>query len=106
MEFPAVVCMVAEPTIRRLDMLHLLTPYNVKDLRLSGHVIYVGKSSMEVVVRMESLDSTGKPLQTMMLGMTTLYSPVVYAYSNVDTQAASRWCAGMQSPSSRDPSAL
>lgn len=48
-------------------MLHLLTPYNVKDLRLSGHVIYVGKSSMEVAVRMESIEQ-GKPVQTMMLG--------------------------------------
>lgn len=57
--------------VDRLDMLHLLTPYNVKDLRLSGHVIYVGKSSMEVAVRMESLEQ-GKPVQTMMLGRFTM----------------------------------
>lgn len=57
-----------------LDMLHLLTPYNVKDLRLSGHVIYVGKSSMEVAVRMESLEQ-GKPVQTMMLGERPDHTP-------------------------------
>ncbi|KAG8907143.1 hypothetical protein FRB99_005251 [Tulasnella sp. 403] len=54
--------------VDRLDMLHLLTPFNVNDLRLSGHVIYVGRSSMEVAVRMESVDSAGNPIQTMMLG--------------------------------------
>ena len=50
-------------------MLHLLRPEEVRDLRLSGHVIFVGKSSMEVVVRMEALDDKGLPLKTMMLGV-------------------------------------
>lgn len=49
-------------------MLHLMTPQNVTDLRLSGHVIYVGQSSMEVAVRMERLDANGKEGETMMLG--------------------------------------
>lgn len=54
--------------VDRLDMLHLMTPKNVTDLRLSGHVIYVGHSSMEVAVRMERLDKDGKEGETMMLG--------------------------------------
>ena len=57
-------------------MLEMLTPFNVKDLRLSGHIISVGKSSMEVAVRMESIDSTGKPIQTMMLGELFSYCTV------------------------------
>lgn len=49
----------------RLDMLAYLSP--VRDLRLSGHVIYVGKSSMEVAVRMEALNADGTE-ETVMLG--------------------------------------
>ena len=48
-------------------MLQALTPKNVKDLRLSGQVIYVGRSSMEVAVRMESISPDGAD-ETMMLG--------------------------------------
>lgn len=46
-------------------MLAHLNP--VRDMRLSGHVIYVGKSSMEVAVRMEALNSDGSE-ETVMLG--------------------------------------
>lgn len=48
-----------------LDMLSSLDP--ARDLRLSGHLIYTGRSSMEVAVRMESL-STDKPPVTVMIG--------------------------------------
>lgn len=50
-------------------MLHLMTPENVTDFRLSGHVIYVGRTSMEVAVRMERLNADGKEGETMMLGV-------------------------------------
>ncbi|KAG9022731.1 hypothetical protein FRB95_014275 [Tulasnella sp. JGI-2019a] len=59
---------LATAAVDRLDMLHLMTPENITDLRLSGQVIYVGRSSMEVAVRMERLDSDGKEGETMMLG--------------------------------------
>jgi acyl-coenzyme A thioesterase 9 len=53
--------------VSRLDMLTPLTPKNVKDLRLSGQVIYTGKSSMEVVVKMEALGHNNSE-ETIMLG--------------------------------------
>jgi acyl-CoA hydrolase len=46
-------------------MLAPLTP--VRDLRLSGQVIYTGTSSMEVAVKMEAVDGPGRE-QTLMLG--------------------------------------
>ena len=46
-------------------MLAPLSP--VRDMRLSGHVIYVGTSSMEVAVRMEALNPDGSE-ETVMLG--------------------------------------
>ena len=46
-------------------MLAYMSP--VRDLRLSGQVVYVGKSSMEVAVRMEALNSDGSE-ETVMLG--------------------------------------
>ena len=52
-------------TTHRLDMLAPLRP--VRDLRLSGQVIHVGRSSMEVAVRMEALDRHGGE-ETVMLG--------------------------------------
>ena len=46
----------------------MLAPlYPVRDLRLSGQVIHVGHSSMEVAVRMETLNEDGSE-QTVMLG--------------------------------------
>jgi len=49
-----------------LDMLAALNP--TRDLRLSGQVIYTGRSSMEVAVKMES---TGNDLpdETVMIGV-------------------------------------
>lgn len=46
----------------------------VRDMRLSGQVIYVGKSSMEVAVRMEALNPDGSE-ETVMLGMILRSSP-------------------------------
>lgn len=34
-------------------MLKPLTPENITDIRLSGHVIFVGRSSLEIAVKME-----------------------------------------------------
>ena len=39
----------------------------VRDMRLSGQVIFVGTSSMEVAVRMEALNPDGRE-ETVMLG--------------------------------------
>lgn len=39
----------------------------VRDIRLSGHVIYAGRSSMEVAVKMEALEENGIE-RTVMLG--------------------------------------
>ena len=50
-------------------MLAPITP--VQDLRLSGHVLYVGKSSMEVAVKLESLGTNGED-NTLMLGATCI----------------------------------
>lgn len=49
----------------RLDMLAPLDP--TRDLRLSGQVIYTGRSSMEVAVKMETI-GMGLPEQTVLLG--------------------------------------
>jgi len=46
-------------------MLTLLDPR--RDLRLSGQVIYTGRSSMEVAVKMESVGQ-GKPDETVLMG--------------------------------------
>ena len=48
-------------------MLAPLTP--IRDIRLSGHVIYVGKSSMEVAVKMEAVEGEeDEEGETVMLG--------------------------------------
>ncbi|KAF8584449.1 Thioesterase/thiol ester dehydrase-isomerase [Ramaria rubella] len=44
---------IVTAAVDRLDMLRPLTPENVRDLRVCGHVIHTGRSSMEVVVKME-----------------------------------------------------
>ncbi|KAG8910201.1 hypothetical protein FRC02_007346, partial [Tulasnella sp. 418] len=55
----------------RLDMLKPLSSKNVTDLRISGQVSYVGKSSMEVTVKMECLEANGNE-ETIMLGRFTM----------------------------------
>lgn len=52
-------------TYPRLDMLAPLNP--ARDLRLSGQVIYTGRSSMEVAVKMETI-GMGEPEETVLLG--------------------------------------
>ncbi|TDL27144.1 Thioesterase/thiol ester dehydrase-isomerase [Rickenella mellea] len=56
---------IVTASVDRLDMLSTLYP--VHDVRLSGHVIYVGKSSMEIAVKMEALEKDGSE-NTLMLG--------------------------------------
>jgi acyl-coenzyme A thioesterase 9 len=47
----------------------MLAPLHpIRDLRLSGQVIYTGRSSMEVAVKMEAMSSGGAE-ETIMLGM-------------------------------------
>ncbi|KAG8848843.1 hypothetical protein FRB91_010438 [Serendipita sp. 411] len=62
---------IVTASVERLDMLSPLTPKNVKDLRLSGQVIYSGRSSMEVVVKMEALGQDNAE-ETIMLGRFTM----------------------------------
>ena len=50
----------------------MLAPlYPVRDLRLSGQVIHVGRSSMEIAVRMETLNKDGSE-ETVMLGTSSV----------------------------------
>lgn len=44
-----------------------------RDLRLSGQVIYTGRSSMEVAVKMESIGGN-KPDETVLLGISFVES--------------------------------
>ncbi|KAJ7619430.1 Thioesterase/thiol ester dehydrase-isomerase [Roridomyces roridus] len=56
---------IVTASVDRLDMLSQLDPS--RDLRLSGQVIYTGKSSMEVAVKMETI-GMGKEEETVLLG--------------------------------------
>lgn len=51
-------------------MLKPLTPENIADIRLSGHVLFVGRSSLEVAVKMEGYRvEDGKEIdETYMIG--------------------------------------
>ncbi|GJJ77586.1 acyl-coenzyme A thioesterase 9 [Entomortierella parvispora] len=42
-----------------VDRIDFLKPFGVSDLRLSGHVTYVGYSSMEVFMKMEEMSAEG-----------------------------------------------
>lgn len=56
---------IVTASVERLDMLASLYP--VRDICLSGQVIYTGKSSMEVAVKMEALNPN-RGEETLMLG--------------------------------------
>ncbi|KAJ7353549.1 Thioesterase/thiol ester dehydrase-isomerase [Mycena albidolilacea] len=56
---------IVTASVDRLDMLSPLDPS--RDLRLSGQVIYTGKSSMEVAVKMETI-GMGLEEETVLLG--------------------------------------
>ncbi|PPQ64908.1 hypothetical protein CVT24_008248, partial [Panaeolus cyanescens] len=56
---------IVTASVDRLDMLAPLC--SSRDLRLSGQVIYTGRSSMEVAVKMEAFGN-GRPEETVMLG--------------------------------------
>ena len=43
----------------------------IRDVRLSGHVIYTGRSSMEIVVKMEALNNQDVD-ETLMIGVPVL----------------------------------
>ncbi|KAF8598813.1 Thioesterase/thiol ester dehydrase-isomerase, partial [Ceratobasidium sp. AG-I] len=56
-------------SVDRLDMLQSFSlAKHPSDIRLSGQVIYVGRSSIECAVRMEQLGNHGRTEQTVMLG--------------------------------------
>ncbi|OAX32604.1 Thioesterase/thiol ester dehydrase-isomerase [Rhizopogon vinicolor AM-OR11-026] len=56
---------IVTASVDRLDVLGPLMP--VRDIRLSGIVIYTGKSSMEVAVKMEAIGASGVE-DTLLLG--------------------------------------
>jgi len=60
--FPSLSLILLLP---RLDILASLDPS--RDLRVSGQVIYVGNSSMEVVVKMEAIGND-LPEETVLIG--------------------------------------
>ena len=92
--------------IQRLDMLSPLTPMNVHDVRLSGQVISVGSSSMEVAVKMESVDSSG-PDKTLLIGIFVVH-PFKYVVSKwvYSLQVAFPWHVEMRVPIKRVRSTL
>lgn len=49
-------------------MLQALMPENLRDIRLSGQVIYVGRSSLEVAVKMEGYHPGSGEHDTYMIG--------------------------------------
>ena len=77
--------------MRRLDMLAPLYP--IRDIRLSGQVVYTGTSSMEVAVKMEGLGPNGEE-ETQMLGV---WFPVgIFTFTQSSVQVALRWFAEMR----------
>lgn len=66
---------VVTAAVDRLDLLRPLSPDEPEDLRLSGHVYSVGRSTMEVTVRLQSI-SRRKGLrdtpETILLGRFTM----------------------------------
>ncbi|KZT61476.1 Thioesterase/thiol ester dehydrase-isomerase [Calocera cornea HHB12733] len=46
--------------VERMDLLHYIKQGDIHDLRLSGNVIYTGRSSMEVTVQMVGLPRTSR----------------------------------------------
>ncbi|KAF8525581.1 Thioesterase/thiol ester dehydrase-isomerase [Hysterangium stoloniferum] len=56
---------IVTAAVDRLDMLTPLNKHNLRDLRLCGHVIYTGRSSIEVAVKIALLGGTE---DTVMLG--------------------------------------
>lgn len=57
---------IVTASVDRLDMLAPIYP-PLRDLRLSGHVIHTGRSSMEIAAQLVALDETGAE-GTLMLG--------------------------------------
>ncbi|KAG6837783.1 hypothetical protein H0H93_001710 [Arthromyces matolae] len=71
---------IVTASVDRLDMLAPLNPS--RDLRLSGQVIHVGKSSMEVAVKMETIGSS-QPDETVLLGNAP--TSLIVAKENIST---------------------
>ena len=72
-----------------------------RDLRLSGEVIYTGKSSMEVVVKMETMPvNAGEDVETIMLGdIFHIRRELPFKASII--KVAFRWFVGMPTPIER-----
>ncbi|KAJ6570709.1 Thioesterase/thiol ester dehydrase-isomerase [Mycena sp. CBHHK59/15] len=68
---------IVTASVDRLDMLSPLDPS--RDLRLSGQVIYTGKSSMEVAVKMETI-GMGMEEETVLLGRFSMVCRDVHSH--------------------------
>lgn len=81
----------------------MLNPLNPRrDLRLSGHVIHTGRSSMEIAVKMESVASAEEGAdETVLIGSSPSFFCVCVCYTNPHSQAGSRWYAAMPAPTVR-----
>jgi hypothetical protein len=56
----------------------MLVPLKANDLRLSGQVIYTGRSSMEIAVKMEDISRDGTE-ETVLLGVPSTFGyPLLY----------------------------
>ncbi|KAF4568343.1 hypothetical protein EYR40_010253 [Pleurotus pulmonarius] len=73
---------IVTASVDRLDMLSTLDPS--RNLRLSGQVIYTGRSSMEVVVKMESIPVEGVGEETVLIGRFSMVCRDAYTHSARD----------------------
>ncbi|KAF7421031.1 hypothetical protein PC9H_011551 [Pleurotus ostreatus] len=73
---------IVTASVDRLDMLSALDPS--RNLRLSGQVIYTGRSSMEVVVKMESIPVDGAGEETVLIGRFSMVCRDAYTHSARD----------------------
>ncbi|KAJ3512048.1 hypothetical protein NMY22_g15450 [Coprinellus aureogranulatus] len=71
---------IVTASVDRLDMMAPLDPK--RDVRLSGQVIYTGRSSMEVVLKMEHIGG-GQEDETVMIG---IYIPPFSAFWEIDVE--------------------
>jgi acyl-coenzyme A thioesterase 9 len=84
--------------INSLDMLNPLDPR--RDLRLSGHVIHTGRSSMEIAVKMESIASAEEGAdETVLIGAFPSLFALLFIHTHL--QVDSLWYAAMPAPTVR-----
>ena len=87
--------------INSLDMLNPLNPR--RDLRLSGHVIHTGRSSMEIAVKMESVASAEEGAdETVLIGSSPSFFCVCLLYQSSLTGRFSMVCRDARTNRARE----